>query len=72
MHNLSNQTVRLGNGIFVKSNIKLFVEFTNGDLSRKFVEHGTFSFQPSERACLSLVITVPNGKSKLEADFFLQ
>ena len=36
--------------IFVKSNIKLFVEFTNGNLSRKLVEHGTFSFQPCERA----------------------
>ena len=44
------RTKRLGNGIFVKSNIKLFVEFTNDNLSQKFVEHGTFSFQPCERA----------------------
>ena len=41
---------RLGNSIFVESNTKLFVEFTNRNLSRKFVEHGTFSFQPRERA----------------------
>ena len=44
------RTKHLGNSNFVKSNIKLFVEFTNGNLSRKFVEHGTFSFQPRERA----------------------
>ena len=44
------RTKRLGTSIFVRSNIKLFVEFTNGNLSRKFVEHGIFSFQPSERA----------------------
>ena len=41
---LQVRTKRLGNSIFVKSNIKLFVEFTNGNLSRKFVDHGTFSF----------------------------
>ena len=35
---------RLGDNIFVKSNTKFFVEFTNGNLSRKFVEHGTFPF----------------------------
>ena len=35
---------RLGNSIFVKSNIKVFVEFTNGSLSRKFAQHGTFCF----------------------------
>ena len=50
VHNLRNQTKRLRNSIFVKSNIKLFVEFTNGNLSRKFFEHGTFSFQPRERS----------------------
>ena len=33
------RTKRLGNSIFVKSNIKLFVEFTNGNLSQKFVDH---------------------------------
>ena len=33
-------------GIFVKSDIKLFI----GNLSLKFVENGTFSFQPRERA----------------------
>ena len=39
----------LGNSIVVKSNIKLFVEFTNGNLSRKFGMHGAFSFQLHER-----------------------
>ena len=37
-------------GFFVKSNIKLLVEFTNGNLSQKFVEHAAFPFQPRERA----------------------
>ena len=46
VNNLRNQTVyirikRLDNGIFVKSNIELSVEFTNATLSRKFVQHGT-------------------------------
>ena len=35
---------RPGNSIFIKSNIKLFVQFTNGNLSRKFLWHGTFFF----------------------------
>ena len=44
---LCNQTIyirikHLGNSIFVKSNIKLFFEFTNGNLSQKFAEYGTF------------------------------
>ena len=38
------RTKRLGNSIFVKSNIKLFIQFTNGNLSGKFFEHGTFPF----------------------------
>ena len=46
----STNTNIFKNSIFVKSNIKLFVEFTNGNLSRKFVDHGTVSFQPRERA----------------------
>ena len=54
VHNLCNQmyvrTKRLGNSIFGESNIILFIAFTNGNLSRKFVEHGTFPFQPHERA----------------------
>ena len=33
-----------------ESNIKVFIKFTNGNLSRKFDEHKTFSFQPCERA----------------------
>ena len=44
------KTKHLGNSIFVKSNIKLFVEFTNGNLSRKFVQRGTYFFQSRERA----------------------
>ena len=43
------RTKRLGNSVFVKSNVKLFIEFTNGSLFRKFVEHGKFSFQTRER-----------------------
>ena len=39
----------LGNSIFIKSNIKLFVEFTNGNLFRKFAWHVIF-FQPRQRA----------------------
>ena len=39
------RTECLDNSVFVKSNIKLSVEFTNGNLSRKFFEHDTFSFQ---------------------------
>ena len=46
VHNLRNRKYitmkRLGNSIVYKSNIKLFIEFTNGNLSRKFVEHATF------------------------------
>ena len=38
------RTKCLGNSIFIKSNIKLFVEFTNGNLSRKFGVHGAFPF----------------------------
>ena len=40
--------IGLGNSVFVKSNIKLSVEFTNDNLSRKFVEHGTFPFNHIE------------------------
>ena len=47
------RTKRLGNSIFVESNIKLFIEFINDNLSQKFVEHATFSFQPRETASLS-------------------
>ena len=39
----------MSNSVFVKPNINLFVEFTNRNLSQKFVEHGTFSCQPDER-----------------------
>ena len=35
--------------MLVKSNVTLLVEFTNGNLSRKFVKHGTFFFQPREK-----------------------
>ena len=41
---------KLGNGILVKSNVKPFVKFINGDLSLKFVKYGTFSFQSLEKA----------------------
>ena len=34
----------MGNSIFIESNVKPFIEFTNVNLSRKFVEHGTFTF----------------------------
>ena len=47
---LYGRTNCVGNSIFVKSNIKLFVKFINGNLSRKFLKHGTFSFQSRERA----------------------
>ena len=73
VHNLRNQTVlrtkRLGITIFVKSNVKLFIQFTNGNLSRKFVEHDKFPFNHVKMLEL-IVIIVPNGKSKLGADFF--
>ena len=41
---------RLGNSIVVRSNIKLFVEYTNGNLSREFVKRALKFFQPSEKA----------------------
>ena len=35
---------RLGNSIFVKLDIKLFVKFTDDNLSQKFVVHVTIFF----------------------------
>ena len=58
---------RLDNSIFVKSNIKLLVEFTKGNLSRNLLSMLHFFNHVKE---LELSDTVLNGKSKLTADFF--
>ena len=64
------RTKRLGNSIFVKSNIKLFIQFTNGNLSRKFFEHGTFPFNHVK--VLELSHNCAKRQVKAWGRFFLQ
>ena len=63
VHNLSNQTVHkdLDNSILVRSNSNIFVEFTNCNLPRKFVELALSTMAKNQ----SFPITVPNRPQNL-------